>query len=380
MRHRGRLIRYQCLSKRSQLGAPVCQSLDAVRVERAVERLVLDVLEPVGVEAMIEASSACVRAGEEEHRYLKQKVERVRYEVDLARGQYDAVDPANRLVARELERRWEKVLLELDAVEAETEECLKALERPLTEEDKHRLCHYGQDLPSLWWAATTRPKERKRIIRCLIENVVVSSPGDGLKAKVHWRRGKVSTVEVKRARSGIHCYVTEQEVVDLVRELAKEFSDVEIARILHGKGLKTSKGNPFNRIRIACLHRTYEIEKGPSLAKGGDDIYSVQQAAVVLGVCYSTVIRWVEAGLLRGAQKTKGASWRVQLTEEDRKRLMTADAPSDWLTLKAAASRLGVSQQTVLQRLKDRKLKAVRVPTGRKVMWRIRLTAASYDA
>jgi excisionase family DNA binding protein len=87
----------------------------------------------------------------------------------------------------------------------------------------------------------------------------------------------------------------------------------------------------------------------------------------------------VEAGLLRGAQKTKGASWRVQLAEEDRKRLMTAAAPSDWLTLKAAASRLGVSQQTVLQRLKDRKLEGVRVRTGRKVHWRIRLTAKSYD-
>ncbi len=376
---RGRLIRYECLSKRSQLGAPVCQSLGAVRIERAVERLVLDVLEPAGVEAMIEASAACVRASEEEHRYLKQKVERARYEVDLARRQYDAVDPTNRLVARELEHRWEKALAELDAVEAETEERLTALERALTEEDKHRLRRYAQDLPSLWWASTTRAQERKRIIRCLIENVVVSSPGDGLKAEVHWRGGEVSTVEVKRARSGIHRYVTDQEVVDLVRELAEEFSDAEIARILHCKGLKTSKGNPFTRIRIACLRRTYGIEMGPSLHKGGEGIYSAQQAAALLGVCHSTVIRWVEAGLLRGAQKTKGTSWRVQLTEEDRKRLTTADAPSEWLTLKAAASRLGVSQQTVLQRLKDRKLEGVRVRTGRKVNWRIRLTAASYD-
>jgi len=376
---RGRLIRYECLSQRRQLGAPVCQSLGAVRLERAVERLVLDVLEPLGVEAMIEASAAYVRAGEEEQRYLRQKVERARYEVDLARRQYDLVDPANRLVAHELEHRWEKTLLELEAVEAETEEPLKALERPLTEEDKQRLRRYAQDLPSLWWAPTTRVQERKRIIRCLIDNVVVSSPGDGLKAEVHWIGGEVTTVEVKRARSGIHRYVTEQEVVDLVRELAKEFSDVETARILHCKGLKSSKGNSFTRHRIACLRRTYGIEKGPSLPKGGDGIYSAQRAAGLLGVCHSTIIRWVEAGLLRGAQKTKGASWRVQLTEEDRKRLMTADAPADWLTLKAAASRLGVSQQTVLQRLKDGQIEGVRVRTGRKVTWRIRLTAASCD-
>ena len=178
----------------------------------------------------------------------------------------------------------------------------------------------------------------------------------------------------------MHRYVTEQDIVNMVGELAKEFSDVEIARILHCKGLRTSKGNSFTRLRIACLRRTYGIEKGPPLPKGGEDIYSSQQAADLLGVCHSTVIRWVEAGLLRGTQKTKGASWRIQLTEQDRERLTTTDAPSDWLTLKAAALRLGVSQQTVLQRLKDGQIEGVRVRTGRKVNWRIHLTAGSYDA
>lgn len=162
--------------------------------------------------------------------------------------------------------------------------------------------------------------------------------------------------------------------------MAKKFSDVEIARILHCKGLRTSKRNSFTRHRIACLRRTYGIEKGPSLPKGGEGIYISQQAADLLGVCHSTVIRWVEAGLLRGTQKTKRASWRIQLTEQDQKRLTTTDALSDWLTLKVAASRLGVSQQTVLQRLKDGQIEGVRVRTGRKVNWRIRLIADSYDA
>lgn len=99
-------------------------------------------------------------------------------------------------------------------------------------------------------------KVGKRIIRTLIENVVVSSPEDGLKAEFHWTGGEVSTVEVIRVKSGIHRYVTDQKVEDLVRELAKEFSDVEIARILHFKGFKTFEGNPFTRIRITWLRRT----------------------------------------------------------------------------------------------------------------------------
>jgi len=376
-----RLIRYECLKRREQMGGPICQSFGAVRLEAAVERLVLEVLEPRGVEAMIEASAAQVRAGEEERRHLKEKVERARYEVDLARRQYDAVDPANRLVAGELERRWEKALSDLEAVEREAEARLKVLERELSEEDKERLRRSAHDLPGLWHSATTRIQDRKRIIRCLIENAVVTSSEDKshLKADVHWVGGEVTTVEVKRGQSGVHRYVTDPEVVDLVRELAEEYSDAEIARILHCQGLRTSKGNTFTRSRIACLRLTHGIEKASSLPKRGQDIWSALKAAELLGVCHSTVIRWVDVGLLRGTQKTKGASWRIRVTEDDQKRLRAAETAEGWLTLKGAAARLGVSQQTVLQRLKDRKLEGVRVRTGRRVSWRIRSSAMSYD-
>ena len=90
-------------------------------------------------------------------------------------------------------------------------------------------------------------------------------------------------------------------------------------------------------------------------------------------------MRWVEAGLLRGAQVTSGAPWRIQVSEDDVRRLTAADTPRDWVTLKAAAVALGVSQQTVLQRLKSGQLDGVRVRTGRRTAWRIRLLSTSYD-
>ena len=377
--HKCRLIRYECLRKREQMGAPICQSFGAVRLEGAAERLVLEVLEPLGLEAMIEAAAAHVRAGEDEQRHFKEKLERARYDVDLARRQHEAVDPANRLVARELERRWEKALQERESVEREAEARLEVLERALSPEDKERLRRSAHDLPRLWHSSTTRVQDKKRIIRCLIENVVVTSAEDRLEAKVHWIGGDVTPVEVKRGRSGIHRYVTDPEVVDWVRELAEEYSDAEIARILHCRGLRTSKGHTFTRTKIACLRLVYGIEKGTSLPKRGQDIYSAQQAAEILGVCHSTVIRWVEVGLLRGTQKSKGASWRIQVSEEDRKRLRTAETSEGWLTLKGAASKMGVSQQTILQRLKDGKLEGIRARTGRRVSWRIRLFEKVYE-
>lgn len=105
----------------------------------------------------------------------------------------------------------------------------------------------------------------------------------------------------------------------------------------------------------------------------GDDVYTAQEAARLLGVDRGTVIRWVETGLLRGSQFTGAAPWRVRVTEQDRRRLTAADAPEGWLPLKGAAYVLGVSQQTVLQRLKAGALEGVRVRVGRRSAWRIQI-------
>jgi hypothetical protein len=96
----------------------------------------------------------------------------------------------------------------------------------------------------------------------------------------------------------------------------------------------------------------------------GKDIYTAQEAGQLLGVDRSTVIRWIETGLLHGSQLTAGAPWRIVVTDEDIKRLKPADVGKDWVPLKGAAAALGVSQQTVLQKLKSEELKGVRVRTG----------------
>jgi len=352
-----------------------------VRLERAFEELLLEALEPVGVEAMIEAAAAHARSCEAERGRWEQKVERARYEADLARRQYDAVDPGNRLVGRELERRFEGALRGLEAAEAEARARIQALERPLAEEEQARLRTYAGNLAELWNAPTTRVQDKKRIVRCLVENVVVTVPEEGsrMKADVHWKGGEATTIEVPRGRSGVHRWVTDPELVALVRELAGEFSDEQIARILTRKGLRSAKDLPFTARRVTSLRGNHAIPGTASRKLGAEDVYTAEQAARILGVCHSTVIRWVEAGLLRGSQLTSGAPWRVRLTDADRRRLLAADAPQGWLPLKGAARALGVSQQTVLQRLQSGQLEGVRVRVGRRSGWRIRIPASACD-
>ncbi len=251
---------------------------------------------------------------------------------------------------------------------------MQKMDRPLTEEEQHTLKTYAEQLPRLWHAATTAAQERKRIVRCLIETVVVTAPKDGphIKADIHWIGGQVTPIEVQRGRKGINCNVTNPELVDLIRQMAAEFSDAQMARILNRKGFRTATGLVFTAYRVSNLRHSHSIEIGTvGQMRQSQDIYTAEQAARLLGVHRCTVTRWVEVGLLHGSQLTPAAPWRVRVTEEDRRRLCTADSADGWLPLKGAAQALGVSQQTVLQRIKAGELQAVRVHVRRRSAWRI---------
>ena len=299
----------------------------------------------------------------------------------MARRQYDAVDPANRLVARELERRWERSLKEYSRIETEARVRLEGLDEPLSAEERAQLEHFARELSNLWQAPGVRVQDKKRIVRCLIENVVVTvCETETLQARVHWAGGELSMLEVPKGKAGVHRYVTDPEMVALVRLLAAEFADDQIARILHRKRLKTVKGLVFNAQRVTNIRARYDIPGHTRANLGGaQDVYTVEQAAQILGVSRKTLDTWVATGLLRARQLTPGAPWHVQVSEGDRRRLGATEAPQGWLTLKHAASALGVSQQTVLNKLKSGALNAVRVRAGARSAWRIEVDSISYD-
>jgi hypothetical protein len=329
---------------------------------------------------MVQAASQYAESNVRESKHWQQRVERAGYEVELARRAYDAVDPTNRLVARELERRFEKALEALESIEKEAEIAIQALEKPLSASEQERLISYGEDLPELWAAPTTRAGDRKRIARCLIRQVVVTVPEEGstLKAEVHWVGGECTVVEVPKGKRGINRYTSDAELIELIRTLATQFSDVQIARILSTKRLRTPKGLPFTAARVAGLRNNYGIPPGPTVPRKGKDSYGALEAAKLLDVDRATIIRWVEVGLLKGSQLTEGAPWRIQVTEEDLKRLTATHVDGDLLPLKGAARALGLSQQAVLQKLNTGELEGKRVQIGRRTVWRIRLPEKTY--
>jgi excisionase family DNA binding protein len=191
--------------------------------------------------------------------------------------------------------------------------------------------------------------------------------------------GEVTRIEVPKGRIGVHRYVTDEEIVELVRRLAAEFSDEQIARILYRKRLKTSKGLPFDAKRVTNLRYTHHISGHTKTTLPDEDVYTVQQAAERLGVTGNTVVRWIVRGLLKASQITSGAPWRALVRASDRQRLAASEAPQGWLALKGAAQALGVSQQTVVDKRQRGELEAVRVPVGARTAWRIRVDSVPSD-
>jgi DNA invertase Pin-like site-specific DNA recombinase len=365
---------FMCLSSAQERGSEFyCQTLGGRRIEQAVVNLFLETVTPAGVEVGLAALAALQQQQEESARYWRQCVERAEYEAGLARGRYEAVDAANRLVAAELERRWNEALAHVEEVGRETEQRLAGMKRELSEIERERVRQGARDVTKIWRAAATTPRDRKRLLRAVIERVILTAQEHSVKVAVEWKGGAVDELEVHRHRRGEPMLRTDAEVVDLVRRLVGEdgLDDTQIARVLSRQGMHTATGLTFTHLRVKAVRQQYNIVRRVAAKSPCEKLYTAEEAARELEVSSETVHHWLRSGLLRGKQAVPCAPWRIPLDEETRNRLAGNDAPEGWVGLEEAARRLGVCKQSVANWVNAGKLKAVRVARGLRKGWRI---------
>ena len=168
-------------------------------------------------------------------------MEKAEYEAGRAERQYLAVEPENRTVARELERRWEQRLAELEAIRAQA---AAASEHrwPLTDAELAHARELGTDLPAVWDAETTTMRDRKRLLRCLIEEVQLRSEEKRYQVRIVWKGGAMTEREVVRLAAGGRAHATPADTIEVVRKLAQEFDDTQIARILNRQLRRVAAG------------------------------------------------------------------------------------------------------------------------------------------
>lgn len=305
----GTVPRYHCRGGQINHGVAWCISFGGLRPDEAVSSAVLEAVSPMGVQAALDAWDGWAKREDEQHRSLRRALEKAGYEAERARRQYDVVDPENRLVATELEERWERALAEVKTLEERLGQ--RADEPPPGEAERQRLLELGDDLQRLWSHPASPPELKKRILRTVLEEIVADVHEDPpeVELRLHWKGGVHTRLRIPRNRKGQHRRVTDRDTVDLVRELAKVCADFEIARVLNRLGRHTGAGNPWTEPRIRSLRSYRKIDPCPARAER--TWCTLADAAEELHVSSSAVRRLLREGILAGHQVVAYAPWVI---------------------------------------------------------------------
>jgi excisionase family DNA binding protein len=316
--------RYHCRGGHLNHGGDRCISFGGLRIDRAVGAEVIERLQPLGVEAAIGALKAhCVEKAEK-RRHIELALEQARYEAARARRQYDAVDPDNRLVAAELECRWNERLLAVRRLEDEHDALASSPQTALTDADRDRLLALGADLERAWHSPTATPATRKRIIRTVIEEIVVRVEDDALSLVIRWQGGDHTPLRVPRNRIGQHRWSVDADVVALVTVLARQMPDQAIAAVLNRAGKTTGKGHGWTRSRVCSLrnHRQIAPYREGERARRGE--VTLEEAAKILNVSEATVRRLIGEKVVPAHQLYKGAPWVIRASDLDHETVRNA--------------------------------------------------------
>ncbi|MCA1700668.1 MAG: recombinase zinc beta ribbon domain-containing protein, partial [Actinobacteria bacterium] len=374
----GRVPRYACVRAHHLHGTDhACQSLGGQRLEKAIAAAFLDAITPAGIRASAQAIEELERQHEERLAGQRLAVERAEFETGRARRQFDSCEPEHRLVARTLEARLETALGELERERRKLAELECRRPEPLTSTERQALARVARDLPRLWNAPTTTPRDRKELLRSLISEVVVTVREDPRRAEIEiaWEGGARTDLQVALVRRGTKSTCTPEGTVELIRALAAHHPDRQIAAILNKQGRRTGTGLLFTEPRVKHVRQRNQIPAAPP-PDPASDLFTIEQAAMQLGVTHGTIYRWLKAGLLPGEQTTPHAPWRIRLTDEIRARFV-ADVPDGYVPLDAAAKALGVARQTVLHKVQRGELAAIQVTQGRRKGLRIQVSGGT---
>ena len=374
-----RTLQYRCSRVRVLHLGPECQLVGGKRIEATVVEAFLQATEVAGPEAAALAGERGRAELEAAERTWRLQVEQAEYEAQRAERQYNVVEPEHRTVARELERRWNERLVALDALRARAA-AARTEQHPLTEDEVARAQALGSELEEVWHTPTTTVRDRKRLLRCLIDEVQLRTDAQRHLVRIVWKGGAVTDREVVRFAPGAGAARrTTDDTVALVHKLAADFDDAQIARILNRQGRRSGLGRAFTQSSVRSLRAKQHIPQcpRPSARDANEGPFTADEAARELGVTMSTIHRWLREGVLAGQQATPGAPWRIVLTRDVRQRLSTGTAPPGWVGLTEAARRLGLSKSFVAYLVKQGQLTAVRTTVGKRRCWRIDVASAT---
>lgn len=307
----GHAHRYQCRGDDGHVGAGLCIGIGGVRVDQAVVAQLLEAVSEHAIEAALRAADQVARADDEVRCAVERELEEARYDVSLAARRYDAVDPTKRLVARELEARWNAALERVAELEARIRHLQAgASARPAL--DRAALMALAHDLPAAWNAPSATARTKQRIVRILIHEVVIDLDDAANEAvvTVHWHGGRHTEIHVARVSRGRYPDDQHPSAVEVIRKLGTQWPDRELAVTMNRMRCKSADGESWTTVRVRELRERLGIAAFDPATPRIEAI-SVDETAHRLKICVGSVLRLIREGVLPAKQLMPSAPWQV---------------------------------------------------------------------
>ncbi|HEV8637888.1 MAG TPA: recombinase family protein [Chloroflexota bacterium] len=308
---------YVCCQLHKQAAGPTCQTLRGDDLDAAVAASFLDAMQPAQLAVSLAALEELEARARQIDRQWQLRLERARYEADLAQRRYARIDPDNRLVARSLERAWNDALAAVERLEREYAARPPLAGGPVSAAERRRILALARDLPAVWRAPTTSQAERKQLLRLLVKDVALTRQASAVAVGIRWRTDAVTTLAVPLRRKCPDVRRTDPAVVARVCALAGDHTDRQIAAALDHKGYRSGTGGALTPSKVGWIRFRYGIATGcpesPAACASGlrrDGRYSAKAAAALLNVDVSTIAAWCRDGRLEAVRaRPHGPRW-----------------------------------------------------------------------
>ena len=295
------------------MAARACLTVPAGPLDRAISERLVGAITPVTIELALAALASLEQRDREIGAQWRMRIERARYEVDLAERRYEAVDPGNRLIAATLEQRWNDAMQRLHDLEAELAAFEQRTMRAVTAEQKRQVLALAGDFPRLWAASTTTPQDRKRILRLLVRDVTVTKGPEPKVVRLHvrWQGGATETLELRLPLNRAEAVRYPDAFVARIRELAASHHDDEIVYQLGAEGHQSSTGKPLTPSMIKWLRYKHRIPA----PRPAEDTLNVCQIRERYGVSLWVVHYWIERGIVAAQQRKPNAPYAITIDD-----------------------------------------------------------------
>jgi DNA invertase Pin-like site-specific DNA recombinase len=288
---------YMCQREGIDRGKPICQHIPGQSIDRAIGELVVELLSPMALEVTLAVQQELQARLDEADAIRRKAVERARYEVELAQRRYLQVDPSNRLVADALESDWNDKLRALAEAQERYEHQRQTDLIRMDDESRTRILSLAQDFPTLWRRPTTPDRERKRMLRLLIDDVTLIK-GTELSVHVRFRGGATRSLTLPRPLPASKIRQSSDELINEIDGLLDHHTDAEIASLLDQRGIHSYEGKRLDRLMIRRLRIDHGLKSFHTRLRAAGYL-TVTEVAEVLDVAPSTVKIWRQEGWLR---------------------------------------------------------------------------------